>query len=149
MAVHSPVIEGSQIEAGCTAPLYLRLFDDNSQKSEKIRLRHTDRDTHHFQPGLIDEFHITSDKPLTTIKAIEISHTANKYQGWSVGIPLCIEFIVARFSKVRRMDLRPRRRSESALLFPSSTLVGQGRTGRQNRCLSEIHTHSRALRTAA
>jgi hypothetical protein len=75
-------IEGSQIEAGSTTPIYLRLFDDHSQKSDKIRLKPKDKDGHHFEPGSIDDFHITSDKPLSTLTGIEISHTADKYQGW-------------------------------------------------------------------
>ncbi|CAF3808973.1 unnamed protein product [Rotaria sordida] len=73
---------GSQVEAGSTTPIYIRLFDNHSQKSEKIRLKQKDKDGHHFEPGSIDEFHITSDKPLNTLTAIEISHSADKYQGW-------------------------------------------------------------------
>jgi hypothetical protein len=77
-------IKGSQVEAGSTTPIYLRLFDDRSQKSEKIRLKQKNKDGHHFQPGSIDEFYVTSDKPLNTIAGIEISHNADKYQGWLV-----------------------------------------------------------------
>ncbi|UJR34141.1 hypothetical protein I4U23_021548 [Adineta vaga] len=73
---------GSQVEAGSTTPIYLRLFDDKSQKSEKIRLRQKAKEGHHFQAGSIDEFHITSEKLLNKLTAIEISHTADKYQGW-------------------------------------------------------------------
>ncbi|CAF4049780.1 unnamed protein product [Rotaria sp. Silwood2] len=73
---------GSQVEAGSTTPIYIRLFDNRSQKSDKIRLKQKDKDSHHFEPGSIDEFHVTSDKPLNTLTAIEISHTADKYQGW-------------------------------------------------------------------
>ncbi|CAF3508369.1 unnamed protein product [Rotaria sp. Silwood1] len=73
---------GSQVEAGSTTPIYIRLFDNHYKKSDKIRLKQKDKDGHHFQPGSIDEFHITSDKPLKTLIAIEISHTADKYQGW-------------------------------------------------------------------
>jgi len=78
------MFQGSQVEAGSTTPIYLRLFDNNSQKSEKIRLRQKNKDGHHFQPGSIDEFQITSDKLLNTLEGIEISHTADKYQGWFV-----------------------------------------------------------------
>jgi len=74
--------KGSQVEAGSTTPIYLRLFDDRSKKSDKIRLQQKDEDGHHFQPGSIDEFQIISDKPLNTLTGIEISHTADKYQGW-------------------------------------------------------------------
>ncbi|CAF1098753.1 unnamed protein product, partial [Adineta ricciae] len=73
---------GSQVEAASTTPIYLRLFDDKSQKSEKIRLKQKAKDTHRFQFGSIDEFHITSDQPLNNLTAIEISHNADKYQGW-------------------------------------------------------------------
>ncbi|CAF1350708.1 unnamed protein product, partial [Adineta steineri] len=73
---------GSHVEAGSTTPIYLRLFDDQFQKSEKIRLKQKDKDGHHFQSGSIDEFHITSDKPFNKLTAIEVSHTADKYQGW-------------------------------------------------------------------
>lgn len=70
------------MEAASTTPIYLRLFDDKSQKSEKIRLKQKSNDTHHFQSGSIDEFRITSDQPLNNLTAIEISHNADKYQGW-------------------------------------------------------------------
>ena len=75
--------QGSQVEAGSTTPIYLRLFDDRSQKSEKLRLKYKDKDGHHFQPGSIDEFHLEIDKPLGNLTAIEVSHNADKYQGWS------------------------------------------------------------------
>ncbi len=72
------------MEASSTTPIYLRLFDDHSQKSEKIRLKQKNKDGHHFAPGSIDEFQITSDKPLNKLAGIKISHTADKYQGWLV-----------------------------------------------------------------
>ena len=84
-------LSGSQVEAGSTTPIYLRLYDDHSQKSEKLRLKQKSKDNHHFQPGSIDQFHITSDKPLASISAIEISHTADKYQGWFVHCQLEIK----------------------------------------------------------
>jgi hypothetical protein len=37
---------------------------------------------HHFAPGSIDEFKITSSESLSTLKAIKISLDADKYQGW-------------------------------------------------------------------
>jgi len=73
---------GSQIEASSTTPIYIRLFDDQEQKSEKIRLAQKNKDGHHFTSGSIDAFPITSDQPLNTLIGIEISHKAEKHQGW-------------------------------------------------------------------
>ena len=70
------------MEASSTTPIYLRLFDDQSKKSEKLRLKQKDKETHHFKPGAIDEFQIQLEKPLSNLVGIEVSHTADKYQGW-------------------------------------------------------------------
>lgn len=78
------LFEGSEIEAGSTAPLYIRLLDDQMHKSDKIRLKEKDKDGHHFKPGSIDEFQITTDKPPGNLSGIEVSHSADKYQGWFV-----------------------------------------------------------------
>jgi hypothetical protein len=84
MLIYCFFVQGSQVEAGSTTPIHLRLFDDRSQKSEKIRLKQKNKDGHHFEPGSIDEFYFTSNTPLNTLAGIEISHSADKYQGWFV-----------------------------------------------------------------
>ena len=82
---------GSHAEAGSTAPLYLRLFDDHSQRSERIRLKNAEKETHRFEPGAIDQFQIAPEKPLSNLTGIELSHSADKFQGWSVHLvsPYC------------------------------------------------------------
>ncbi|CAF1448382.1 unnamed protein product, partial [Didymodactylos carnosus] len=75
---------GSQVAAGSTTPIHIRLIDDKQQYSEDLRLKQEEDDEHHFLPGAIDEFHVISHKPLGSLHngSVEIWHSAPAYQGW-------------------------------------------------------------------
>lgn len=74
--------KGNHPSAGSTTPIHLQLIDMYNKKSKDIRLKKKDMEGHHFAPGAVDEFKMTLLEPLSTLKAVQLSLDADKYQGW-------------------------------------------------------------------